>query len=351
MARGRELSPQLRSRICELRSIGFSANRIHKIHPEIPLGTIRTTIRRESQRDDNTTRVRSGRPRILSEEDRDHIYDIVAHQNPHVKMRDLCREVSDKAKKRTMQRLLREMNLRKWLQIKRPALTETQVRARMTWAINHQAYTLANWKRVVWSDECTVERGKGVQPIYTYTRPSEQIKKRDVQPVRGSGKGIKKMLWGCFTHNNRSALVPMEGDPESPGGGVTSRRFQEVYRTWLPRMIPENGEFMHDGARPHTGLPVRIALAEMRVKVMNWPANSPDLNPIESLWALMKARIYQLHPELEHAHDDPTTLEALIEAAQEAWNSIDQGILYRLATTMENRVQAVIDAEGWYTKY
>jgi hypothetical protein len=65
----------------------------------------------------------------------------------------------------------------------------------------------------------------------------------------------------------------------------------------------------------------------------------------------MKAEIYRLYPELEHASDATATLDNLIQAAKEAWHAIDQGILYRLATEMPNRVQAVIDAEGWYTKY
>lgn len=65
----------------------------------------------------------------------------------------------------------------------------------------------------------------------------------------------------------------------------------------------------------------------------------------------MKAEIYRLHPELEHAPDTDATLDALVMAAQEAWHSIDTGILYRLSSTMEERVKAVIDAKGWYTKY
>ena len=84
---------------------------------------------------------------------------------------------------------------------------------------------------------------------------------------------------------------------------------------------------------------------------MEWPPYSPALNPIENLWALVKAELYRLHPELEHAPDTEATLDALILGAQEAWHSIDNGILYRLATTIGNRVKAVIDSEGWYTKY
>lgn len=77
MPRGVELSSQIRSRICELRSIGWSYGWIRRQHPEIPLGTIKTTCARERVRVDNKTRSRPGAPRKLIEEQRDHLYDIV----------------------------------------------------------------------------------------------------------------------------------------------------------------------------------------------------------------------------------------------------------------------------------
>lgn len=44
-------------------------------------------------------------------------------------------------------------------------------------------------------------------------------------------------------------------------------------------------------------------------------------------------------------------LEALIDVAVEAWEEIADGLLERLSDTMPHRVQAVLRADGWYTKY
>ena len=96
--RNTELSPQLRSRICELRSIGYSYKRIHQIHPEVPLYTVKTTCRREALRADNCSRPRSGAPKKLTPEQRDHLYDVAVHQNPHILNRDLLREVDGAVK-------------------------------------------------------------------------------------------------------------------------------------------------------------------------------------------------------------------------------------------------------------
>jgi hypothetical protein len=74
---------------------------------------------------------------------------------------------------------------------------------------------------VVWSDECTVERGVGSRPIWTFLRPSEQIKQGDVKSIR-TGKSVKKMLWAAFRQDLRTGLVPLDGDPESAREGVTA---------------------------------------------------------------------------------------------------------------------------------
>jgi hypothetical protein len=56
-------------------------------------------------------------------------------------------------------------------------------------------------------------------------------------------------------------------------------------------------------------------------------------------------------PWLEYAPDNQETLQALIQAAKEAWEAIDSAVLQNLCATMSHRVQAVIIADGWYTKY
>lgn len=84
---------------------------------------------------------------------------------------------------------------------------------------------------------------------------------------------------------------------------------------------------------------------------MEWPPYSPDLNPIENLWSIMKREIYHKFPELQLAPDTVNTHARLVVAAKIAWHTIRQEVHENLCESMDRRVEAIFKANGWYTKY
>lgn len=169
--------------------------------------------------------------------------------------------------------------------------------------------------------------------------------------TKRTGKGVKQMFWAAFGGDQRTELIQLDGDPNSAKGGVTGVIIRDLYRVQLPHFLRDGDIFMQDGASVHRARIVKELLIELGIELMEWPPYSPDLNPIENLWAILKKKIYELHPELEHAADTENIRQQLIAAAREAWYLIDEDILCTLSSTMAHRVQAVIAAEGWYTKY
>ncbi|CRG83991.1 Autophagy protein 16 [Talaromyces islandicus] len=139
MPRRRELTPQMRSRICELKSIGLSYAQVHQRYPEIPLGTIRSTIRREKDRDDNKTVPRSGRPRKISEEELERLRGLLSSG---MTCKDLMKEIDADIHKRTLQRTLqalRKQNKQKGRQAPRP-VSKTESKPEVI------SLVMANWR-------------------------------------------------------------------------------------------------------------------------------------------------------------------------------------------------------------
>jgi hypothetical protein len=76
-------------------------------------------------------------------------------------------------------------------------------------------------------------------------------------------------LWAAFGHNRRIGLVPLDGDPEATRNGVTSRVIRDLYQAFLPTIMVEDREFIHDGVGPYRGHIVRDILQEMNICIMN----------------------------------------------------------------------------------
>ena len=113
----------------------------------------------------------------------------------------------------------------------------------------------------------------------------------------------------------------------------------------------ENPEilYMQDNAPCHKAHSTIEALREVGIVPIRWPPYSPDLNPIESLWNILKNHIQVNSPEINGVRlVGSARLKILLEAA---WHSIPSEELSVLVGSMHERCAAVITANGGYTKY
>src|SRR6266566_653585 len=110
------------------------------------------------------------------------------------------------------------------------------------------------------------------------------------------------MFWGAFCMGKHTSLWPMLGNPESTNGSVTRRVVLNALQENLPTICEPGSVFIQDNASTHTTHMVQDWLqewaAENGVELVDWPPYSPDLNPIENLWKLLKKRICEREPSL-----------------------------------------------------
>nr|CDJ85919.1 putative DNA-mediated transposase [Haemonchus contortus] len=101
---------------------------------------------------------------------------------------------------------------------------------------------------------------------------------------------------------------------------------------------------MDDNARPHRTAQVEELLAQEDIRRMEWPARSPDLNPIEHVWDALGRRI-AARPNA------PVTIQQLSIALKEEWNALPQELITNLVESMGSRCRACIAVRGDHTPY
>ncbi|GMF33884.1 unnamed protein product [Phytophthora fragariaefolia] len=102
--------------------------------------------------------------------------------------------------------------------------------------------------------------------------------------------------------------------------------------------------FQQDNASIHTSARTKDFFADQEVKVLDWPSNSPDLNPIENLWSIMSRRVYRNGRQFDRVSD-------LKAALFDSWNCIPLAMLDSLIESMPRRCLEVVAKRGNRTHY
>ena len=100
---------------------------------------------------------------------------------------------------------------------------------------------------------------------------------------------------------------------------------------------PDEYIFMQDGAPAHTAKETIQWLRKRMNILINWPPNSPDLNPIEHLWGLMKRQVQKQKPK---------TKKELVDLLQKIWSEIPMEIINNLVASFEERLNIVCNVNG-----
>ena len=103
-----------------------------------------------------------------------------------------------------------------------------------------------------------------------------------------------------------------------------------------------NWYLMHDNDRKHKAAANVDYLNHKGVKVLDWPSYSPDLNPIENLWATLDRIAKNRHPDNDYE---------LFDSLLESWNAIEESDIHQLICSMPKRCRDVINGNGAPLKY
>jgi len=187
-----------------------------------------------------------------------------------------------------------------------------------------------------------------------------QIKEEKYAPknIRGKSKEgeLSQMIWGCFVGNKLGPIVSIDGSVNSDVYITILRNNLLPYLDALAADSITDITFQQDNSSVHTSKKTQAffttTASERKFAVMEWPPRSPDMNLIENLWAHLKLELHRRYPDTATLRGSPRYIrQVLSERLHEVWWSIGEEVLDRLIESMPHRVQALIDARGWYTDY
>lgn len=236
----------------------------------------------------------------------------------------------------TIARDLKQMRFTNYVRPSRPFSSEKHLKRRVAFAKQARWKDRSVFRRVVFSDESkdsTNDHTIRTQWVRSkaHLLPREKLNPLNVPNVHfwaSCGFGFKGPI--LFI---RRVPVQEAGKPRTwKLEALTQERYCEHYLSHIVGQLRrQNRLFMHDGARAHAGKKTQAYLARKRVDfIVDWPANSPDLNPIENIWAELKRRRAEKGPARDEAH--------LRQQLEEAWAELPQSLIDKYALSFERRL-------------
>ncbi|CAB4485417.1 unnamed protein product [Rhizophagus irregularis] len=225
----------------------------------------------------------------------------------------------------TVRRYLHGVGISSYSTRKKPLLTEKQRKDRLRWAREKRNWE-DEWKQVVWSDESRFALFESDGRVKVWRSPGEAYNKDCIQPTVKFGGG-SVMFWGCFGWHGVGPLVVIDGNMNSDDYvNVLANHFIPWVNNY-PGSI-----FQQDGASCHTSNYSIWWMRTHNVPMLDWVAQSPDLNPIENLWDHLDRQVRKRKPL-------PKSKQELISVVQEEWRKISIETLHHLILSLPSRIE------------
>lgn len=340
MGKKKELSNDLRTKIVNSHKDGLGYKSISKKF-EVPTATVQSIIKKFQSHHTTNNLIGRGRKRKLSARATRNIVRSV-NANPTTTTKDILENLESsgiKISRQTLQRTLHENGLKGRRPRRTPLHTGKHLAARLKFARTHVNSPESVFSSILWTDETKIELFGHMDASYVWRKKGEAYNPKNTIPTVKHGGG-SLMFWGSFSASGPGSLVKIDGTMK-----------KEQYLEILQKNIRQDAEKLHlgpnwvlqqDNDPKHTAKIVKKWFEDNQINVLEWPSQSPDLNPIENLWHILKTEVKKRKPR---------NLRDLENYCIEEWSKISVDACKNLVDKYPKRLQAVIKNKGHAIDY
>jgi transposase len=269
----------------------------------------------------------------------------IVQDNPRISVRNIAFQIQGDVRpsKSSIQRFLHKNNIVTLKLLKKPLITAQNIEKRKIFAEKGMENLHELMCRTIWSDETTVRKMPNSKQMLWKCHSSTSREDLPVNSQIQQG-GFSVMFWGCFSFYGLGPLVALDGNQNQYTYIETLRKYliPEIFDAREKHGIELT--FMQDNAPCHKTAAVRDFLDSNFINTLEWPPQSPDLNPIENLWAIIKRRRCE-------RFGIPKSKIDLIEQVFQIWEEISDNEVYALSVSIKKRLEEALRLNGRPTKY
>uniref|UniRef100_A0A8C5LM91 Transposase n=1 Tax=Leptobrachium leishanense TaxID=445787 RepID=A0A8C5LM91_9ANUR len=281
MPRRKELSEDLRSRIVDLHEAGKGYKSISK-SLDVHVSMVRQTVYKWRKFSTVATLPRRGHPVKMTA--RAHRMFNGVKKNPRVSAKDLQKSLAHAnifVDTSTIRKTLNKNEVHGRTPRRKPLLSKKNIAAHLKFAKEHLDVPQHYWQNILWTDETKIELFGNNTQHYVWRKKGTAHKHQNLIPTAKHGRG-SIMVWGCLAASGSGRIVVIDGK-------INSRVYQDILQEHVRPSVHQlklrRGWVMQqDNDRKHTSNSTKEWLHQNKIRLLEWPSQSLDLNPIEMLW-------------------------------------------------------------------